>query len=273
VKDPRFLIISEPRTGSNNISYCLNAHPDLVVGNELLHPGNGIPPADYGLDNEIAIVHGGRNYHWISRAGNDLRKDVLTGLFSRHNGFKIHTQHIPVEQIVGIAREYDCRIILTKRLSLFDQAISNYIATARNRWHADEKMKNLIDTQPFEVSIDHFTQWVEGILDVRRALWTQMKDLADRIVLVEYESFYSGSFEARKYRVYALYQMLGLKPLDTFGQEVHANAHAKLEHYLSHGRQKLTDEETVRRLISNFEEIQQYYALWVMRSYGKLAII
>ena len=268
MRENRFLIISEPRSGSNNISYCLAAHPDLVVGNELLHPRNGVRPEAYGLDNDIANDTG---YHWIHRVDAELRSAVLSGLFERHNGFKIHTQHIPVEMIVEIVHAYDCHVILTKRLSIFDQAISNYIATARNRWHADEKISRMVDAQPFDIPEEHFVQWVEGILAVRRALWSRFRDMADRVILIEYESFYSGNHEARVHRVNTLYRMLGLKKLGEFDKVISVPAYAKLQHYLDPGRQKLTDAGLTETLIRNYAAIRQVHALWVMRSYDKLS--
>jgi hypothetical protein len=273
VKEPRFLIISEPRTGSNNLSYCLAAHPDLDVGNELLHPDNGVRPAQYGLDASIAVTEGYPRYHWIARTDPEVRVEMLAGLFDAHNGFKVHSQHVPIELITTIVRDYDCRVILTRRVSLFDQALSNYIATARNRWHADENPVRMIDVQPFDVPEKHFVQWVEGVVAVRRALWDSFADIAERVILVEYESFYAGSHEARLQRVNALYSMLGLRKLGEYEQAVRAPAYAKLAHYLDSRRQKLTGAELAQTLVRNYAEIQQVYAFWVMRSYARLAAI
>lgn len=275
MRENRFLIISEPRTGSNNISYCLDAHPELVVGNELLHPGNGIKPEAYGLPPDCAgsITDNGFQYHWIESVDENTRNTVLTGLFEQHNGFKIHTHHIPVDLVMDIVTRYDCKIILMKRLSVFDQAMSNYIAVARDRWHADEKIERTVDTEPFTVSIDHFTRWVEGLLGVRRALWARLKDMHEKVILIEYESFFSGAQEARARRMENLYHMLGLKKLGEFDQETRSASYARLEHYLSEKKQKLTDTETAKNLVGNYDEVALFYSLWLMKSYDKVAVV
>lgn len=268
----RFLILSEPRTGSNNLSYCLDAHPELVVGNELLHPGNGVRPSAFGLDDAIATSVGGGGYHWIHRVDEAVQRRVLVSLFEHHDGFKIHAQHVPVEMIIRIVQEFDCHVILMKRVSLFDQAISNYIAIARNRWHADEKLSRMVNVQPFEIPEEHFIQWLEWILNGRRALWGRLRTMPERVVLIEYESFYSGSHDDKVQRVDVLYHMLGLRTLEECEMSLRQPAYAKLQHYLDTSRQKLTDADLAEQMVRNLADIRQLYALWVMRSFEKLAI-
>lgn len=271
MKGHRFLIISEPRTGSNNLSYCLGAHPDLVVGNELLHPDNGVRPAQYGLDDSIARADGYPRYHWIDRVGQDVRNRVLTDLFESHNGFKIHTQHLPVVLIAAIVHDFDCRVVLPRRVSLFDQALSNYVATARNCWHADEAPDRAADMQPFDIPQQHFLQWVEGILAVRKSLWQRLRSQAARVIPVEYESFYAGAREARIARVNELYRLLGLKTLDACDEPARSATLVRLDHYLDSSRQKLAVAGLAESLVRNYAEIQQLYAFWVMRSWDTLA--
>ena len=96
--------------------------------------------------------------------------------------------------------------------------------------------------------------------------------MADRIILVEYESFYSGSHEDRVLRVNELYSMLGLEKLGRLDEQSRVQAYKKLQYYLDSDRQKLTDDVLVVKLVSNLAEIRQLYALWIMRSYAKLAL-
>lgn len=272
MRRPSFLIVSEPRTGSNNLSYCLDAHPDLAVGNELLHPNNGVRPEQYGLDNAIAHADGYPCYHWIDRVGQDMRMRVLADLFERHNGFKIHSQHVPVELLASIAHDFDCFIILTRRASLFDQAVSNYVATARNRWHADENPARTVDVQSFEITAAHFEEWLEAMLAVRYALWRQLRKQADRVIIVEYDSFYAGTQATRVQRVNELYRKLGLRTLDDCETQTQAAALARLQHYLDSSRQKLTGADLAQSLVGNYAEITQVYAHWAKRSQDRLAL-
>lgn len=261
VKDPRFLIISEPRTGSNNLSYCLGAHPELEVGNELLHPRNGVSASAYGIVVEAAGNTGSGSSHWVTYIDAERRAGVIDSLFERYNGFKIHIRHIPVDLIIEIIGAYQCTVLLTRRLSLFDQALSNFVATARNRWHADERKDRLIDAAPFEIPVRKFLNWMEFMQEERTLLWSRLAESNIPAIPVIYEDFYRGSIEERIARVDGLYSGLGLAGIASLDSGDRAAVLKKMHHYLDDAKQKLTTSDD-RALVINFDELREASLKW-----------
>lgn len=261
MKDNRFLIISEPRSGSNNLSYCLGAHPDLVVGNELLHPRNGVSASDYGIATVTAGNTGSGSYHWIAAIDAGRRTRVIESLFDRYNGFKINIRHIPVDLIIDIIGEFQCNVLLTRRLSLFDQALSYFIAIARNRWHADAQKDKLIDVTSFEIPVRKFLAWMESMQAERELLWSRLAASNIPITPVIYEDLYQGSIDERIARLDGLYSRLGLAGLARLDFRDRDAVLKKMYHYLDDAKQKITTIDD-RRLIINFEELHEASLSW-----------
>ena len=91
----RFVVLSQPRTGSNNLTYSLDAHPEITCGNELLHPQNGIAFDPKLLRDERGqflepVDDVGPDGIWIRRYPRRVLQNVIDFIESDHTGFKIH---------------------------------------------------------------------------------------------------------------------------------------------------------------------------------------
>ena len=272
LRSPRFLILSEPRTGSNNVSYVLGVHPQIEVGNELLHQKNGVKLEEFphlkGGTASPSSAH-----HWIASLPVQQQNEVCQALFERFNGFKIHSQHVPAEFIARVVGDFDCTIILTVRRNLFEQTMSNFIAAHRMRWHADERRGPEEDkSDPFEISPAHFFNWIEQLLKARRDLWSALKPYVDRTVLCEYETMFSGDAAHRLTHFQVIFDVLGIPRFGQLSDSERPLAFQKAMHFVDPKKQKMTDPDHATRFVSNYAEIAQQYEKWLMRSYGKTSL-
>ena len=272
LRSPRFLILSEPRTGSNNVSYVLGAHPQIEVGNELLHQRNGVKIDEFPHLKE-SVTSSSDPYHWIASLQPQQQTEVCRTLFERFNGFKIHSQHVPAEFIARVVGEFECTVILTVRRNLFEQAMSNFIAARNMKWHADEKRESDDDnSDPFEISPAHFFNWIELLLEARRSVLSALKPYADRVILCEYESMFSGDAARRLMRFQIIFDVLGMPRFGKLSDSERPEAFQKAMHFIDPQKQKMTDPDYAARFVSNYAEIAQRYDRWLMRSYGKTSL-
>ncbi len=263
----RLLVISEPRTGSNNLINCLNQHPHLKIGNELLHPKNGIKPEEYNVTKSDEFGSG--EFHWITYVDKESFVDIINDLFRRFNGFKIHSQHIPENLIIDIVKELNCDVIITQRRNLFNQAISNFIAVHKSLWHADEKNKVEVN-QPFKIDPKKFINWIEFILNARKRFHRALSMFEEKKTpfIVEYEAFYSGSFEQKIVQLNFLFDKLDLTRIGQFPKEQSKDIYKRLKYFLDPDKQKLTSKLEANKIVSNYDELALTYALWKMESYN-----
>jgi hypothetical protein len=272
LRSPRFLILSEPRTGSNNVSYVLGAHPQIEVGNELLHQRNGVKIDEFPHLKE-EVKSSSEAYHWIASLQPPQQDEVCQTLFERFNGFKIHSQHVPAEFIARVVRDFECTVVLTVRRNLFEQAMSNFIAAHNMRWHADEKHESDGDEpDPFEIPPAHFFAWIELLLEARRSLWSALKPDADRVILCEYEAMFSGDAARRLARFQIIFDVLGIPRFGKLPDSERPLVFQKAMHFIDPQKQKMTDPDYAARFVSNYAEIAQRYDNWLMRSYGKTSL-
>lgn len=275
LRSPRFLIISEPRTGSNNVAYVLDAHPALEVGNELLHPVNGVKREDFPeldlpwpLPGELAREPerpGKREYHWLASLTAEQRYDVCHELFTKYNGFKIHNQHLPAEIIREIAQDFDCSVIVTTRVDLFGQVLSNFIAEQVGRWHADDHARG--SQEPFAVRPQRMVNWLNDMTRARTDLWTALRPCAERVFVCQYEVFFSGDQTERIGRFLVLLDFLGVTRFGKLAPAEMEAAFKKVLHYVDPGKQKMNDAQSAQRRITNYAELQARYEVWTMASY------
>ncbi len=268
LKSPRFLILSEPRTGSNNVSYVLGAHPHLEVGNELLHPRNGVMPNEFS-DIALDPSQPARNYHWLSAVTEVQRNQVLTQLFTRYNGFKIHSTHIPPSMTYDIVTKFDCSVIITYRHNIFDQAISNFVAIRKGKWHSDE-VKNTDETiEPVRIEPRVFFNWIEQVLYHRRDLWARLAKGTGRVVLLEYDMLFYGDLAWKLQKFLKLLDILDVPRFGKLDKNQYPDVWERVLHYLDPSKQKMTDEDTANGLILNLEELRKAYHLWSMDQFRK----
>ena len=265
LKNNRFLILSEPRSGSNNVGYVLSLHPELEVGNELLHPRNGVKPGDFpDLNIPKSVTEQNSRYHWIAAVPEELRHAVMDRLFQRYNAFKIHNSHVPAAVTCDIVERYGCKAVITYRADRFDQAISNFVATVRGKWHSDDNVA--VDQAREAVRVEPllFLRWIEMMSSHRLELWNALSGMGVKTIFLEYETVYSGSFEQR---VGVFLKVLDLLSLPRFGQldiEDKTAIWKKMRHYLDPQSQKMTETSTVESVISNVDQLRQEYKLWML---------
>lgn len=138
-----FVILTQPRTGSELLTVALRDHPDLRVESELLNPKR------YG--------------HWRDRSfpGNDTifdQTDDLAGFvdhcFTRVDGFKITYDQIthdsPVTALLH-GKEH-LKVVFLERDPL-ESAISHWFAATSKIWQRTEHVA--VDDQPAEVPADY----------------------------------------------------------------------------------------------------------------------
>jgi hypothetical protein len=270
LRSPRFLIISEPRTGSNNIAYVLDAHPDLEVGNELLHPVNGIKITDFpeldlpALEN-VKAEHG-REYHWLAGVTSAQRHAVCQTLFAKYNGFKIHSQHLPAAVIRELAEDFGCSVIVTTRIDIFGQALSNFIAEHIGRWHADDRPHGAAGS--LTVRPMRMVNWLNDMTSARADLWLALRGGTAPVFVCQYEVFFSGTQTERIGRFLMLLDFLGVTRFGKLEPEAMEVAFKKVLHYVDPTKQKMNDQDSAQRQVTNYHELRARYEVWTMASYA-----
>ena len=271
LKTPKFLIVSEPRSGSNNLSYVLNAHPDLEVGNELFHPKNGVDVLDFKLGkSDINLARSEKEgMHWINSICDEGKWKVCDKLFEKFNGFKIHTEHVNCEVLTEIIKRYDCFVIFTYRHNVFDQFVSNCIASRRGIWHADEnKMPNRSYGEL--VTQNQFVAWVENLYQLRNSIWNGVGKATTRVMLSEYEQFYSGSHEEKVWRILVMLDFMKVKRFGDLMETEKVVSYDKLTRFLSPSKQKMTNRVLIDEYIPNYDALKRRYEEWRVNSFGSI---
>jgi hypothetical protein len=268
LRSPRFLIVSEPRSGSNNISYVLGAHPGLEVGNELFHTSNGIKVSDFPELNLAAAANvdagQGREYHWLAGVTPTQRRAVCQVLFSKYNGFKIHNQHLPSSVIREIAEEFSCSLIVTTRLDIFGQALSNFIAEHAGRWHADDRSHDA--AWPLSVRPMRLVNWLNDMTKARTDLWLGLRGSPVPVFVCQYEVFFSGTQTERIGRFLVLLDFLGVTRFGRLPPEAKDIAFRKVLHYVDPAKQKMSSQTSTQDQLTNYEELRARYEVWTMTS-------
>lgn len=264
--DPKFIIISQPRTGSNNVSYGLNAHPALTVGNELLHPVNGVPKHECLINragSSDRADSGQVTRHWSCSYTDEVFDRVVDGIFSQHNGFKIHTQHITRDLFERLLWRSDLNVVITVRASKFWQAMSNFLAERRNVWQAGDvaagKEKSV---EPFEINPGEFIAWINYMYEDLVWLNNAVTRARCKFTVVEYELFYSGDRAQKIERVNRLFDFLGVSRIGRLDLPDREETYSRLMPFLDSDKQKVTSEVSVRSVVMNFTALQAEYERW-----------
>jgi hypothetical protein len=248
----------------------LGAHPELEIGNELLHPTNGIRAADFpDLDltvSENVTAGPSRKYHWLAGATPTQRHEVCRTLFAKYNGFKIHNQHLPPSIIREIAEDFGCPIILTTRVDIFGQALSNFIAEHAGRWHADDRARGSVE--PLSVSPARLVNWLNDMTRARTDLRLALRGCTVSVFTCQYEVFFSGTQSERIGRFLMLLDFLGVTRFGKLTPELRDAAFKKVLHYVDPAKQKMNDRESAQRQLTNYEDLRARYEVWTTTSYS-----
>jgi LPS sulfotransferase NodH len=263
---PKFFIITQPRTGSNNLSNALNAHAWLKTGNELLHPSNGLQ-FEKGLINGCQSIidedHYPGNKHWSGRYPDSVLFAVVDKLLEDLDGFKIHTSHIQLEKFESLIDHYTgFKYIFTERRSKFDQAMSNFIAMKSMVWHANDIAKKGLNNTNIRIEINphSMVSWINTWVNELAAIKGFLQDAGIEYKEVVLEAFFTGTFEEKVARINDLFEYLGVPRLGMLeSQPERAAVYAKLKLYFNPERQKVTKEETVKDLVVNYQALLDEY--------------
>jgi len=261
----RFIIFSQPRTGSNNASYCLNCHPDLIVGNELLQPENGVKITEFYTTKIVRkekMYRNSQQLHWISQCDDDSFLMLIDELLKDKNSFKIHTSHISYENIELLA-QLNMKIILTIRRDKFRQALSNYVAMIRDSWHANDLLKNKNRSyEPKEINRGHFVQWIDGMYRDLIFIKDVFEKYNTNFYVCEYETFFDGTLEVKVERVNKILDFLEVKRFGQINDEQKFDAFSGLKSFLNTDVQKVTKKGDIDNLITNRYKLMASYEAW-----------
>ena len=162
----KFLIITQPRSGSAWFMSCLNSHPQIycprlptLFSKYNLSPFKKFKPGFLQIDNRISPYYQYRSgsfkrqiAHRFNR--NKLILDFLSQLYTEnHNakavGYKVNYSQINrYSAIISWIRQNDVKIIHLIRMNLLKRLVSHKIANARNLLHSTRAV------EPIKIRID-----------------------------------------------------------------------------------------------------------------------
>ena len=199
----KFLIITQPRTGTAWFMSCLNSHPQIycprfptLFSTYNLSPIKWFKPHFLSVDNPISPYYKYRSSslkrqiaHRFNR--NKLIYDFLSDLYAEHHnesavGFKVNYSQIKKYQVtISWVKHNDIKIIHLVRNNLLKRFVSHQIAHTRNLMHSTQPV------EPIKVRIDpeilkkHLRKRQRS-LDTHRKLFTETLDVP--FLEVSYES-------------------------------------------------------------------------------------
>lgn len=181
---PKFIILSEVRTGGTVLADTLSAHPDLRVLGELLNLG----PDDYWPSFRRSLVA-----EVMPERRDVLPTDdcsmLLNLVFERYNGFVLHREYQLSEGNPTwgmLANAPDLRVIHLERRNLFRQYLSHQLALSSGVWHIATQDAEPLDRQAIWIDptacYRTLHRWRE-VMAARRELFHERPGLT-----IEYEA-------------------------------------------------------------------------------------
>ena len=121
--ETRFVIIANPRTGTNNLIDLLNSHPDILCHREVFHRDT------------VYLIDGTRDDLITKRNKNPINflRELYEGCPNRACGFKIFMGHDDAV-MQNVLRDTTIKKIILYRPNLLAVHSSEKIAVAENRW-------------------------------------------------------------------------------------------------------------------------------------------
>ena len=138
----KFVIISQYRSGSTMLCRTLNEHPELKVGEEILHKDH-----EKMVDWRKQIINEKQN-------ANFLNKNFIKSAFQRINGFKIMlTQIEKNSEILEYLKSIkDLKIMLLYRINFLKAFVSLKVALHTNIWQKENSMEKEIFINPININ-------------------------------------------------------------------------------------------------------------------------
>lgn len=245
----------------------LDAHPAIATGNELLHPEFGLKPADVP---EVEFeVHEMRPFGtiWFDKLTIKKRLAVARNIFSKVNGFKIHTEHVLAENISALANDLECAVLVTARRDLFAQALSQQVAMQTSVWHADDRSSCKFELKSgIEIDVKEFLRWAEEHQKLRRVLHKSLVRLSIPTMYLEYETLFSGNYAEKAGRFNDVLSFLSLPSISSFPPEANARISKRMQELFDPNFQKVTRSDEISNVV-NLNEVKQAWFEWYTKRY------
>jgi len=257
-ENKQIFIFTQPRTGSNNVSYCFNCHPELNVGNELLHPHNGIK-FDQETVSRFKRNEGYDSFgfarHWSCFYDDEVIEKVVSDIFNDHNGFKIHTSHIDDNKKAALLHLFpQAKVVLTTRHNRYEQAMSNFVAYYTNVWHAgDDMSKECIKAH--KVDKDEFSRWIEQQIDDEKRLKAILRERKIPYFEFSFDSFFSMDLTKKIQYLNSAFEFLGLKKIGQYDNPIRTQVYSEIQRYLDPTIQRVTKSYSTH--IANHKELEK----------------
>lgn len=177
-KTDRYVIVTEPRSGSHLLQEVLNSHKDIECGNEVFNV-----------------------FLRVSEEEKDIQRAASNGDFSKivpfnrsiklekkpealHGGFILHGKQI-TDQILEMLKEVDARILFLNRINLLERYVSEKIARTIHVYEYDE-INERYNSITFTLTMNELCADFERIMKRRETLKGYFKE--HKCLIVTYES-------------------------------------------------------------------------------------
>ena len=154
----KFLIITQPRSGSSFLTSCLNSHPQIhcsrgsLFTKHNLSPIKGFKPGFLTVDRKKSPYYKYRSASFKRQIAHRFRRnklihEFLSAWYARYQdseavGFKVNYSQInKYPATISWIKQNDVKIIHLVRNNLLKRYVSNKIAIARDRHHSYEPLK------------------------------------------------------------------------------------------------------------------------------------
>ena len=161
----KFLIITQPRSGSSFLTSCLNSHPQIhcprgsLFTKRNLSPIKGFKPGFLTVDRKKSPYYKYRSSSFKRQFAHRFRRnklihEFLSAWYARYQeseavGFKVNYSQISkYPATISWVKQNDVKIIHLVRKNLLKRHVSNKIAVTRDVHHSKEALK------PIKVFID-----------------------------------------------------------------------------------------------------------------------
>lgn len=250
----RFLIITQPRSGSAWFMSSLNSHPRIycprhptLFSKHNLSPFKRFKPGFLQVDKPVSPYYKYRSSslkrrvaHWLGR--DNLIREFLSGLYAENHGtdavgFKVNYSQInryPV--VVSWIKENDLRIIHLIRSNLLKRLVSHKIANIRDLRHSTRSVETTAVYIDPTILIEDFRRRQDRFARYRKRF---ADDFKKPFLEVEYESL-MADFESEMHRVLEFLEIDDFMPLTSELVKVNPN--------------------TLADIVENYDEVKQALA-------------
>ena len=235
--DLRLIFFAHPRSGSTSLFQILQLHPALHLLEEPF--------------NELFTEWSPDNPDYREQIHDSPSLDAqLDSIFASYNGLKVLDYQLPDELIVHLLHRPEVHVLFLHRRNLLQTVVSNLIAVQTQLWKKWEITRpleeyyrslrplDIADVQRRVKNLQQHLEFCEAVIDNRPG--------TAGLKLV-YEELYFASTEQRNQQIGAMWQWLGVAPLEA----------EQIQYYLDPEEVKINSTTTYAWL-PNACEIEEY---------------